>query len=276
MKIQKRKKLPIVKHLEDIDDLSIGRDTSLVPGQKILVNKLADSIYQYYAENSFKILIFQVSPKKRAQEAARLVQKNLSERNSGVRIILEVNQSLREIDQGEFILPSNYQPGNYFQGLKIAGSIFSSETFSDVDNLTYRYGSPFVDKKVNKYPELKKYFRDYGENYKEVLIRFYTQVINFSEFIRRLDERNAGMVVFTHSQPHQIFTDLSIVARMIISEGFNLKTGDLPRLCWNLYKSRERRIIPFGDMTSVCVDHIYNNDVIQLLEREVEFLGNLS
>lgn len=84
------------------------------------------------------------------------------------------------------------------------------------------------------------------------------------------------MVVFTHGQPHQIFTDLSIVANMVVSENFNLKTGDLPRLCWNLYKSRERRVIPFGDMTSVCVDDIYNDDVIQILKKEVVFLKNLS
>ena len=58
------KKIPIVKHLEDIDDLTIGRDTGIIPGQKNLARKLADEIYKYSLENEYKKLIFTISSKK--------------------------------------------------------------------------------------------------------------------------------------------------------------------------------------------------------------------
>ena len=60
------KKIPIVKHLEDIDDLTIGRDTGIIPGQEGLARKLADEIYKYSLENEYENLIFTISSKKRA------------------------------------------------------------------------------------------------------------------------------------------------------------------------------------------------------------------
>jgi broad specificity phosphatase PhoE len=260
------KKIPVVKHLEDIDDLTIGRDTGICQGQKHLARKLADEIYKYSLENEYKKLIFTISSKKRAMETAELVKDILLKKKSQIKIIFTIDENLREIDQEYFVLPNNYEAGDYFNGLKIAGKIFSEETFSEEDNLTYQFGDFSTKDAKNKYLELKQYFRSYGESYKDVLLRFYNQVMKFSESIRDFDEKGVGVVIFTHGQPHQIFTDLSLVANKIKNNGYILRKGDLPRTYWNLYKARKKGVIPFGETAYVSVKNIYDSNMIKILE----------
>lgn len=137
-------KVPIIKHLKDIDDLTIGRDTGILAGQENLGRKLADEIYKYATENDYKILLFTISSKKRALQTAEMVRDILCKKKSGIRIIFEINNDLREIDQGNFILPNGYKVGDYFKGLKMAGKIFSAETFSENDNFLYQFGNPII------------------------------------------------------------------------------------------------------------------------------------
>ncbi len=273
--INRTKKIPIVKHLEDIDDLTISRDTGIIPGQKNLARKLADEIYKYSLENEYKKLIFTISSKKRAIETAKFVRDILLKKKSQIKIIFNIDENLREIDQGNFVLPSDYEAGDYFNGLKIAGKVFSKEIFLEEDNLTYQFGDFSTKDTENKYPELKQYFRSYGESYKDILLRFYNQAIKLSNNIRKLNNKNIGIVVFTHGQPHQIFTDLSLVTEKIKNDGYVLKKGDLPRTCWNLYKARKKGVIPFGEITYVSVENIYDENMIKLLKREIKFLENL-
>lgn len=127
----------------------------------------------------------------------------------------------------------------------------------------------------NKYPELEKYFTSYGESYRDVLLRFYNQVIRLSEKIVKLDKKGVGVAIFTHGQPHQIFTDLSIIAEKIKRKDFVLKKGDLPRTCWNLYCERRKGIIPFGEVVYISIEHLYDKKIIDILKREVVFLRNI-
>ncbi len=150
-----------------------------------------------------------------------------------VKVIVKLTQNLREIDQGVFILPDGYLPGDNFAGLSIANKILAKERFDEngpgSDNLFYRFGDPvLMPNGQYKYPELTKYFTSPGESYADVLIRFYTEVIALSECFEG-SKRGTYHVVFTHGQPHQIFNDLSIVSHMMCENDFRFKTGTLPK-----------------------------------------------
>lgn len=268
--------IPIAKHLEDQDDLLENRDAGLVPGQEQRASDMAESIYEHAISHEFKILLFCISPKKRAMETAELVKKNLADKEIQLPIISEIDTNLREIDQGKFILPEDYKAGDHFPGLKIAGKIFGSETFNpndpSEDNLDYHFGDslPQADG-TDKYPELRQYFSESGESYKDVLLRFYSEVIKLSENLERFKDK-VEPVIFTHGQPHQIFTDLSEVAEKIDTEGLTFKPGGLPRICWNIYQSRRRDVVPFGQIAFVSVERLCKPEIIEVLKKEIAYL----
>ena len=270
--------IPIAKHLEDQDNLLCGRDAELVPGQEHLAEDMADDIYEHAILHGFEVLIFCVSPKKRAIETAELVRKSLADKPTQLKVVVEIDENLREIDQGRFILPSEYEQGDEFAGLKIAGKIFSSETFDSgdpsKDNLDYRYGDPLLQKDgTYKYPELKDYFSEPGESYKDVLLRFYSQVIKLSENMERFGD-SMEPVIFTHGQPHQIFMNLAEVADKIETEGFSFETGELPHICWDLYKAKKQGAIPFGQIAFVSIEHVCKSHMIEIIKKEIEYLEN--
>lgn len=267
--------IPIAKHLEDKDNLHEGRDAELVPGQEHLAENMAEAIYQHAIEHEFEVLVFCISTKKRAQQTAELVEEKLSQKEHKFRIISTTENDLREIDQGTFVLPPDYKEGDEFAGLKMAGKIFSAETFnvedSTQDNLNYHYGDPLLQTDgTYKYPELAEHFSSYGESYKEVMLRFYKQVIKLSENMDRFGDK-VMPVIFTHGQPHQIFSNLSEVAEKIEKEGVTFEAGQLPRLCWDLYREKKKEKIPFGQIAFVSIEHICNPSVIALLRREIDF-----
>jgi hypothetical protein len=268
----------IVKHLEDEDDLNFGRDTILIPEQYERAKKLADDIYKTALEGDYKILAFFISPKLRAQGTADLVSHAIHELPDSPRILRNTETELREIDQGSFVLPKDYKPGDKYDGLKIAGKIFSSETFKKnpgEDNLDYHYGDPLpgVDGTF-VYPELANYFTKSGESYREILIRFYGEALKLSKHTKRFADAKVLPVIFTHGQPHQIFSDLSLVAGMVKEEGFVLELGKLPRLCWDIYNSRRKDIVPYGTLLQVSAEYLNDPKMVELLQREFDYLVN--
>jgi hypothetical protein len=274
--MSERFNVPIIKHLEDKDDLLQNRDAGLVPEQEHLAEDLADEIYDHAIANNFKILVFCISPKRRAMETAELVKKSLAERPVRLKIVSEVDDNLREINQGKFILPEDYKPGDSFAGLKIAGKVFSAETFnaedSSKDNLDYHFGDPLLQPDGSyKYPELAQYFSEYGESYKDVLLRFYSQIVKLSENVERFKDK-VEPVIFTHGQPHQIFTNLAEVAEKVYNEGFNFETGTLPRVCWDLYQARRKGVVPFGQIIFISIEHVCRPEMIEKIKEEIIYL----
>jgi hypothetical protein len=271
--------IPIAKHLEDVDDLFQNRDAGLVPNQEHLADTMADSIYEHALTHNFKILLFCISPKKRALETAELIRGKLATKEIKLPIITEVDTNLREIDQGKFILPEGYIAGEPFLGLKIAGKIFSAETFnskdSSLDNLNYHFGDPLLQNDgTYKYPELEEYFDEPGESYKEVLLRFYSLVIKLSKNLERFNDK-VEPVIFTHGQPHQIFTNLAEVAEMVDKNGLIFEPGSLPRICWDLYTSKRKGVTPFGEMNFVSVEQLCKPEIVELLKKEVAALESV-
>ncbi|MDP9249093.1 MAG: hypothetical protein M3M85_01095 [bacterium] len=271
--------ISVAKHLEDENDLSKNRDAGLVPGQEQLAFSMAEAIHEHAISNKFRILLFYVSPKKRALETAELVKKCLADKTDKLRIILKVDTNLREIDQGRFILPESYQTGDHFPGLKIAGQIFSAETFNSEnpanDNLNYHFGDPLLQTDgTYKYPELLQYFSERGESYRDILLRFYGEVIKFSGSLERLKDK-VDPVIFTHGQPHQIFLNLSQVAEKVEKEGFNVEVGKLPRICWDLYQTTRLGVIPFGQLTFISIENVCKPKMVDILKREITHLKGI-
>lgn len=269
--------IPIAKHLEDQDDLIQGRDASLVPGQEILARNIAEEICNHAEENDFRILYFAVSPKKRAIETSEMVKDNILSKVDHPKIIYKTDHNLREIDQGDFILPNNYKPGDHYPGLKMAGKIFSSETFNSdgpaKDNLDYHFGDALPKAGGGyKFPELAEYFSRPGESYKEVLLRFYSCVVSLSESMERFAEKTLP-VIFTHGQPHQIFKNLAEIAERVKNDNFTFKPGELPRICWDLYQERRQGVVPFGKIDFVSIEHITNPKMIGMLKKEIDWLN---
>ncbi len=274
--MSERFNVPIIKHLEDKDDLLQNRDAGLVPDQEHLAENLAEEIYNHAIANNFKILVFCMSPKKRAMETAEMVRNKLAEKPVRLKIISEVDDNLREIDQGKFILPEDYKPGDTFVGLKMAGKVFSAETFNvedpTKDNLDYHFGDPLLQPDgTYKYPELAQYFSEYGESYKDVLLRFYTQIVKLSENIERFKDK-VEPVIFTHGQPHQIFTNLAEVAEKVCNEGFDFETGTLPRVCWDLYQARRKGVVPFGQIIFISIENLCRPEMVQKIKEEIAYL----
>ena len=233
--LKKSPYIPIVKHLEDLDDLTLGRDSGLVANQENLAYEIAQDILELAHSEDIKTFMFYISTKKRARETAIMVRQVLrSISKKSINVLMKYSENLREIDQGSFILPPSYKPGDNFEGLSIANKILSKERFGESgennDNLFYRFGDPVkLNEGVYKYPELVNYFNAPGESYADVLIRFYTEVIAISQCFEG-NKHGIYHAVFTHGQPHQIFNDLSIVSHMMCENNFRFKTGTLPRI----------------------------------------------
>lgn len=92
--------IPIAKHLKDEDDLFQGRDAKLAEGQEENAQKMVEAIQKHVIENGFKTLVFCVSPKKRAVQTAKLIQNEIRRQSKLPKILIEVDNDLREIDQG--------------------------------------------------------------------------------------------------------------------------------------------------------------------------------
>ncbi len=269
-------KIPIAEHLEDTDDLSAGRDTELIPGQEALAEEMASEIYEHAMATNLSGLLFCVSPRKRAMETAMLVRRCLDNKPVKLKVVFEVDHNLREIDQGQLILPIDYKAGDEFQGLVLARQIFSSEVRNPddpaKDNLSYHFGDPLLCEDGSyKYPELQEYFTEPGESFKEILIRYFSQVVKFSENLDRFSGRTQP-VVFTHGQVRQFFVILEQLAERMIKEGYTFNVGALPKLCRDLYKPRVQGTEPYGRIDFVNVEEACRPEIIEILKQEIAHL----
>lgn len=96
-------------------------------------------------------------------------------------------------------------------------------------------------------------------------------MITLSQNSKRFGDK-VDPIIFTHGQPHQIFTGLSEVAEKIIRGGFTFVPGTLPRVCWDMYKANRKGVVPYGEIAYVSIEHIINPEIISLLRNEIEIL----
>lgn len=273
-------KYPIIRHLEDEDNLFEKRDGNLLPGQEAQAREIASTLYSEILDKDASILLLVTSPKKRAIQTAEMVAKDLQPRTRKIHIIRHADKLLTDQYQGELILPGTYKAGDNFEGLAIAKRIFEKETFGDADspngNVNYHFGDPLLQENgTYTYPELREYFSKSGESYRDVFIRLLSALLGVSKNVGRFKDEKVFPVIFTHSQAKQIFKDLETLAEQHGLRKLNYKTGQLGKICWDMYKKRKAENPHSDTVDYITVDALLKAEVVGLLQNEVAYLKNL-
>lgn len=264
--------LVIIRHLEDKDDLSSGRDTHLVEGQADKIQTMAREIDEEVRSQGYRAIHFCTSPRKRVVETVSLVKEALLKMDKPVRVITSVHSGLIDSDHGEFILPLDYQPGDRYEPFTRAWSVYFRESFEE-DNKGYRFGDPVgMPNGEFKYPELAGYFKRFGENYAEFSIRLYSAAIDLADNLDRYG-KNIKLIVMTHGAALAVYRDLEVIAEQMMEENFTFETGSLIDLCWARYNARvNRKSSEFGKLMRVSVRGLLDPAVVDKLREEVAFL----
>lgn len=277
-----RPSIPVVRHFDEEDILTLkGRDGEILPGQEEKAQIAAKLIHSEMIKNNQRSVFFIVSTKKRTYQTADLITKELLKIDNKIKVNESVEAGLEAINEGEFIIPEGYMPGDHFVGLELASKAFDSEVYRSMGNLhannfLYRYGDPLLlEDGTYKYPELCKYFKKPGENYKEILIRIYKIIVATHKKIEKL-EKNTKVVVVTHGQPAQIFKDLCAVADKVKNGHLDFKKGKLPDLCWAEYNKRDVSARVTGQTDLVSIDNLSNPELISKLEEEITYLETIN
>ena len=271
--------LPIIRHLPEADDLRDERDGEVLPGQEDAAMQIATELLNVIDLKGAENLTFIHSPKKRAKTTAQMTEKFLTELNPGIHVQSHIEPNIKDIHHGVYKLPKNYQPGDFYEGFGLADKIFYGEVFDnypDVENLLYHYGDPCLQPDgTYRYPELSLYFSGYGENFRDVLIRIYSEVAKFTVEYRQ-HKPGSVPVMFSHGLPLEIYKDLSEVSQQIVTTGFSFPSGKLARICYNHHRARNSEEGSHGRVDILDLQYLSNPAFLAVLQAELQFLRDLS
>ncbi|TSC52667.1 MAG: hypothetical protein LiPW41_37 [Parcubacteria group bacterium LiPW_41] len=273
-----KKEMLFAGHLDEIDDLKkYGRDAPLIENEKNRndLEKIVDAIVSRIEKADKGAVLLISSSKIRAIETAHLVGGELKRRlGEKIKIRYSSDEGLRAPDQGELILPEDYTSGSFFEGLKIASSIFYEESLNPSNkNLHYKFGDPLLQENGEfKYPLLSKCFKSSGETYAESLSRILKLVEKMAQKVGKLDS-STEVVLVAHGFTYQILRGLSVLAEQIKNGEVTLKTGDIPSRLSEIY---EKRTGELRDSMCVPLDitNLGDKELLDVLEKEINFLDN--
>lgn len=260
------------RHFKDIDDLRLNRDGSLDYSENLdfEAEKIADEILEKTLENDKNIISFVISPKKRTLETTELIIKKIKEKNTKIKCLVKEQESIRELDQGEYILNSDYENGNVVGELSLANDIYWQEV-SEKRNFDYHFGDPIQTSEGFTYPDFANFFVNYGESYKEQSIRPYESVIDLYEKKENLERVN--LVVITHGGPLVVFNELSVIADKIIISGWKPEIGSIMNLTWDNYINTGKDIAKdHRSMENISINGIFNEEVMDILKDEIKYM----
>lgn len=247
----------LIRHLPDENNLLIpGNNADLVFAEMPRARLIAAELSRTTRELRYTNLVMITSNKQRAVKTTHEVQRYLGDALPST--IME-DERIRELDQGDYILPVGYKAGDHFQPLQDAWSAFFKETFSN-RNLMYRFGDPLSGENGScKYSELKGHFRSFGENQVEFSIRFYEFVIDICE--RYMSQENILPVVVTHQAVTARFAELVKIAQKV-KDGHitDIEVGAMPLLEWQQFEEINRGndiFIGFGDATTFSLGNLH-------------------
>ncbi len=264
--------LLVIRHLEDISDLSNSRDSSLESGQEAEAERISEVIYSDFELSGAKAIFLNVSSKKRAWETASLIKSIINEKHPDARVYVNPDNGLTDLDHGEYKLPEGYKIGDHFQVFEDAWKIFIDETFNKC-NIDYRFGESYVASDgTEKYPDLSETFTKPGESYREVCIRLYSSILDFYENRERFEQSGVKLYVVTHSLPFGIFRSMIGLAQEYESGGLDLKRGELINLCWKYYNSGKLGRSTYGQVSDMPGDILNNSNFMITLKAERDFL----
>jgi broad specificity phosphatase PhoE len=273
---KQNKEMLFAGHLEDIDNLKLyGRNAPLVDIERNRddLNKIVNAIISKVKKSNKKAVMLVTSPKIRAKETADLITTEIKKKSDiNIKILHAIEDNLKAPEQGEIILPENYTPGSFFEGLKIASDIFFAESLNyQNQNLHYKFGDPVLKPDGSyKYPELVKYFKKAGETYAESLTRILTAVIKMGQKVEKLNS-SVEVVLIAHGFTYEVLKGLSILAKRIKEEGVKIKIEEIPHKLSEIYESRTSKLRDTA-CAPLDITNLGDKELIDLLKKEIEFL----
>lgn len=264
--------LLVMRHLRDLNDLRNSRDSGLESNQEEETIKMSEAIYNDFESSDARAIFLSVSNKKRTLETASLIKEYMKNKHPEVKIFINSDDDLVDLDHGDYNLPEDYEVGDYFSIFEDAWRFFIEETFNK-SNPDYRFGESYIDESGEiKYPELSEYFTRTGESYRYICIRLYTSILNLYKNKERFDDGGVKPYVITHSLPYGIFRSMVGVAQKYENGNLDFETGDLMTLCWEYYNSGELGRSTYGQISEVPNVLLENDDLMGLLKSERDFL----
>ena len=87
--------------------------------------------------------------------------------------------------------------------------------------------------------------------------------------------KKVKIVAITHSLQYQMFYDLQSIAEDIVKRGVEVDIGKVHMLCWEKYQERMLQGPPTYDVRHIDISNLCDPKIIEVLEKEIEYLSNL-
>jgi len=214
-----------VRHFADQNALkTYGHDGPLKTGQEKLISVTAEKVMIEVEKSGVKaVRILYTAKTRRISETADLIVEVLHQK--GVNVVFQHDSRLEVMDQGDFILPDDYQDGEWFNPLDLAWDAICDESYLN-DNLFYRFG----DSLSGKYLVLGTAFSRVGESLGWSLINKYSLIYDLVHGVFAKDEEL--LVVVAQSDLPLILLELQALEGMA-----DVTQENLPYKSWEIYKS---------------------------------------
>jgi broad specificity phosphatase PhoE len=267
--------IPVARHLDDVDDLrTFGRDGELLPNQEEGARNYAMELVKRVHQEGKGAILLLCSTRLRGVQTGELIVEQIKEIDPSIKSVLSTNEALANMYEGAVHLPDDYKTGDKFPGFSIARDAFSKEVFGEHHNFLYRFGDPVKFNGGHKYPELVGYFDEYGESYRDFLVRMFDFILNTAKNLDRLNNKTK-IALITHSQQYQMFYHLQSVMKDVQMGKLDLNPGELPLICWQRYLERIGLEKPVYDVRYIDTDGLYDDKNIEILEQEISYLKDL-
>lgn len=215
-------KIITVRHLHDENALrTYGQDGPLVPGQEERIAKMCARVSKEAAGYK-RVRILYTQKTRRINDTAEIVANYL--KSQGFEMNLVHDTRLEVMDQGELILPPDYQDGEWFNPLDKAWDAICDEAYQ-ARNLFYRFG----DDLSGKYPALTGVFARVGESMGWSLLNKYSFI---AELIEKEVNPTELTVVVAQSDLPLLLIEMEVLCRQGVADA-----ATLPFRCWGVYKT---------------------------------------
>lgn len=269
--------IPVIRHLDDIDDLKeFGRDGDLLPDQEPAAREYAHELVNTIHSEKKQALLLLCSTSRRGIQTGELISEEVRKEDSTIKVVSSENPALANMYEGVPNLPDTYIAGDKFPGFSIGKKVFSQEVFGDNPNFLYKFGDPMtLADGTHKHPELQGYFSEYGESYRDFMVRLLKLIIDTAHNAERFSQKTKIAIV-THSLQYQMFYDLQAITEDVIKGGATIEPGQIPVLCWQKYQERMKQGAPIYEVRYIDINNLCNESVVSILAEEINYLNSLT
>ena len=265
-------RIMVMRHFKDQDNLFYENNSPVVEDELLRVKNIAAEIAYRATEDGFNSINLITSNKARAEMTTRAVANRVA---LFLPTTYEIDTRIRELDQGKYVLPGGYKPGDHFQPLQDAWGIFFKETFSE-ENILYRFGDPVsLEDGSFKYPQIAGAFEECGENQIEFSIRFYSFI---SDLCGRFGNSPEALpLVVTHQALAARIAELGHIMNKLKNNDIERPIpGSMPRLEWQAFqeiRDNTEMFIEFGGIATMGLSDAAK--FVDILNSEVNHLRSL-